>query len=85
MDVGTAFFVPEGWRRGNQFNARADYELRPGKDRLYGNFYRTNSYAVTGGIRPEFNRPTPEHHPLLERQLHEDVQLVEAERAARAA
>lgn len=59
LDVGTAFFVPEGWRRGNQFNARADYELRPGKDRLYGNFYRTNSYAVTGGIRPEFNRPTP--------------------------
>jgi hypothetical protein len=59
MDVGTAFFVPEGWRRGNQFNLRADYELRPGKDRLYGNFYRTNSYAVTGGIRPAFNRPTP--------------------------
>jgi Carboxypeptidase regulatory-like domain/TonB dependent receptor len=59
MDVGTAFFVPEGWRRGNQFNARADYELRPGRDRLYGNFYRTNSYAVTGGIRPAFNRPTP--------------------------
>jgi hypothetical protein len=59
MDVGTAFFVPEGWRDGNQVNARADYELRPGKDRLYGNFYRTTSYAVTGGIRPEFNRPTP--------------------------
>src|SRR5262245_27913183 len=59
MDVGTAFFVPEGWRDGNQFNARGDYEVRPGKDRLYGNFYRTNSYAVTGGIRPEFNRPTP--------------------------
>jgi hypothetical protein len=59
MDVGSAFFVPEGWRRGNQFNVRADYELRPGKDRLYGNFYRTNSYAVTGGIRPAFNRPTP--------------------------
>lgn len=59
MDVGTAFFVPEGWRRGNQFNVRTDYELRPGKDRLYGNFYRTNSYAMTGGIRPAFNRPTP--------------------------
>ncbi len=59
MDVGSAFYVPEGWRRGNQFNLRADYELTPGKDRLYGNFYRTNSYAVTGGIRPEFNRPTP--------------------------
>ena len=56
---GTAFFVPEGWRRGNQFNVRGDYELHPGKDRLYGNFYRTKSYAVTGGIRPEFNRPTP--------------------------
>ena len=59
MDVGSAFFVPEGWRRGNQFNIRSDYEVRPGKDRLYGNFYRTKSYAVTGGIRPEFNRPTP--------------------------
>jgi hypothetical protein len=59
MDVGTASFVPEAWRRGNQFNLRADYELNPGKDRLYGNFYRTNSYAVTGGIRPAFNRPTP--------------------------
>ena len=59
LDVGSAFFVPEGWRRGNQFNVRGDYELRPGKDRLYGNFYRTNSYAVTGGIRPPFNRPTP--------------------------
>jgi len=59
MDVGQAFFVPEGWRRGNQFNARGDYELHPGRDRLYGNFYRTTSYAVTGGIRPEFNRPTP--------------------------
>ncbi|HET7219933.1 MAG TPA: carboxypeptidase-like regulatory domain-containing protein, partial [Vicinamibacterales bacterium] len=59
MDVGTASYVPEGWRRGNQFNVRADWELRPGKDRLYGNFYRTNSYAITGGIRPAFNRATP--------------------------
>jgi len=59
MDVGQAFFVPEGWRNGNQINARGDYELHPGRDRLYGNFYRTTSYAVTGGIRPEFNRPTP--------------------------
>ncbi|MGH9370372.1 MAG: TonB-dependent receptor domain-containing protein [Vicinamibacterales bacterium] len=59
MDVGTALFVPEGWRRGNQFSVRADYELRPGKDRLYANMYRTDSYAVTGGIRPAFDRPTP--------------------------
>ena len=59
MDVGSAFYVPDGWRDGNQFNIRSDYEVRPGKDRLYGNFYRTNSYAMTGGIRPAFNRPTP--------------------------
>ena len=59
LDVGSAFFVPEGWRDGDQFSARVDYELKPGKDRLYGNFYRTRSYAVTGGIRPAFNRPTP--------------------------
>jgi hypothetical protein len=59
MDVGSAFFVPEGWRDGNQFSGRVDYELKPGTDRLYGNFYRTTSYAVTGGIRPAFNRPTP--------------------------
>jgi hypothetical protein len=59
MDVGSAFFVPEGWRRGNQFSVRADYELRPGKDRLYGSMYRTDSYAITGGIRPPFNRATP--------------------------
>ncbi len=59
MDVGSAFYVPDGWRRGNQFNIRSDYEVRSGKDRLYGNFYRTNSYAMTGSIRPAFNRPTP--------------------------
>ena len=59
LDVGSAFFVPEGWRDGDQFSARVDYEMTPGKDRLYGNFYRTRSYAVTGGIRPAFNRPTP--------------------------
>ena len=59
LDVGTAFFVPEGWRDGDQFSGRVDYEIKPGTDRLYGNFYRTRSYAVTGGIRPAFNRPTP--------------------------
>ena len=83
MDVGSAFFVPEGWRRGNQFNVRADYEVRPGKDRLYGNFYRTNSYAVTGGIRPGVQPADAEYDALLERQLHEDAQLLEAERAPR--
>ena len=85
MDVGSAFFVPEGWRRGNQFNIRSDYELRPGKDRLYGNFYRTNSYAVTGGIRPAVQSADAEHHALRQHQLHEDVQHVDVERVPRLA
>jgi hypothetical protein len=59
-DVGTAFYVPEAWRRGNQFNGRIDYEVRPGKDRLYGNGYRTTSYTVNGGIRPAFDVPVLE-------------------------
>ena len=80
MDVGTAFFVPEGWRDGNQFNARGDYELRPGKDRLYGNFYRTTSYAVTGRHPPGVQPADAEHHALRQRQLHAHVQLVEVER-----
>ena len=83
LDVGSAFFVPEGWRRGNQFNVRGDYEVRPGKDRLYGNFYRTNSYAVTGGIRPPFNRPDAEHDSLRQRQLHAHVQQQYGERIPR--
>jgi len=59
-DVGTAFYVPDAWRRGNQVNARMDYELRPGKDRLYGNVYRTTSYTVNGNIRPAFDVPVLE-------------------------
>jgi carboxypeptidase family protein/TonB-dependent receptor-like protein len=59
-DVGSAFYVPTAWRRGNQFNGRIDYELRPGKDRLYGNLYRTTSYTVNGGIRPAFDVPVLE-------------------------
>jgi hypothetical protein len=60
MDIGTAFFVPEAWRRGNQFSVRADYELKPGKDRLYGNMYRTTSYTINNGIRPAFTAPVLE-------------------------
>lgn len=58
--LGTAQFVPESFRDGNQFSARIDHELRPGKDRLSGNLYRTTSSTMTGGIRPSFNRPTDE-------------------------
>lgn len=59
-DVGTAFYVPNASRRGNQFNVRIDYEVSPGKDRLYGNVYRTTSYTVNGGIRPAFDVPVLE-------------------------
>jgi len=60
MDIGAAFYVPDVWRDGNQFNTRLDYELRPGKDRLYANFYRTTSMTMNGGIRPYFNYPVKE-------------------------
>jgi hypothetical protein len=58
--LGSASFVPESFRNGNQFTVRIDHELRPGKDRLYGNLYRTTSSTQNGGIRPAFNRPTDE-------------------------
>jgi len=61
MDIGTATFVPEAFRDGNQYSIRADYELRPGKDRLYGSYYYTESFAMTGGIRPAFNTTTKNH------------------------
>ena len=60
LDVGSAFYVPNAWRQGNQFNARVDYEVSPGKDRLYGSGYRTTSYTVNGGIRPAFDVPVLE-------------------------
>lgn len=59
-DIGTAQYVPNAFRNGNQFNLRIDHELRPGKDRLYGNFYRTTANILNGGIRPAFDRPTDE-------------------------
>lgn len=59
-DIGSSRFVPRLLRRGNQFSGRADYELRPGKDRLYGNFYRTWNYSINGTIRPTFDLPLTE-------------------------
>jgi hypothetical protein len=60
MALGSAEFVPAFYRNGNQFMLRVDHELRPGKDRLYGNVYRTTSSSLNGGIRPAFDRPTDE-------------------------
>ena len=56
-DVGNVTFVPVNIRNGNQFNARLDHELRPGKDRIYGNWYRTKGYSENLGLRPDFVRP----------------------------
>lgn len=57
MDVGSVSFVPDSVRNGDQFNVRVDHELRPGKDRLYGNWYRTKGFARTDPLRPAFVRP----------------------------
>lgn len=56
-DLGSVQFVPESAHNGDQFNLRLDHELRPGKDRLYGNWYRTELYDSNTGVRPQFNRP----------------------------
>lgn len=56
-DIGTVQYVPVSAHNGDQFNIRVDHELRPGKDRLYGNWYRTQLFDSTTGVRPEFNRP----------------------------
>jgi hypothetical protein len=59
-DVGSATFVPRYLRNGNQFSTRLDHELRPGKDRLYGNILRTWNYSINGTIRPAFDLPLTE-------------------------
>jgi outer membrane receptor protein involved in Fe transport len=61
LDIGSAVFAPLSYRNGNQFTVRIDHELRPSKDKLYGNFYRTLNDTLNGGIRPGFNRPGHEY------------------------
>ena len=75
---------PKAWRRGNQFNAPRRLRAA-GPARIVSTATSTGptSYTVTGGIRPAFNRPTPEHDALRQRQLHAHVQLDEAERSSR--
>ena len=59
-DLGSAVFAPDQTRNGDQFSGRIDHELRPGKDRLYANIYRTHVFTLTGGIRTAFNSGTDE-------------------------
>ncbi len=56
LDLGSLNFVPAAQRSGNQFSGRLDHELRPGKDRVYLNYYRTNADTLNGGVRPSFDR-----------------------------
>jgi hypothetical protein len=57
LALGNVSFAPAAYRNGQQFNGRIDHQLRPGKDTLYGAFYRTWADTLNGGIRPEFDRP----------------------------
>ena len=61
FETGSASFAPQAYRNGNQFSGRIDHELRPSKDKLFGNFYRTWAKTLNGGIRPEFNQPGHEY------------------------
>lgn len=56
-EIGSVDFAPTAYRNGQQFTGRIDHQLRPEKDTLYGNVYRTWADTLNGGIRPEFNRP----------------------------
>ena len=56
-DIGTVQYLTTTDARSNQYTIRVDHELRPGKDRLYGYFYRLNARTITPGIRPDFLRP----------------------------
>ncbi len=58
--IGTVSYAPNSWRKGAQFNVRIDHELRPGKDRLYGTYYKTDLDSQAGGIRPAFDRSLKE-------------------------
>ena len=41
---------------GDQFSVRLDHEIRPGKDKFFGNVYRTRNDSLDGSSRPAFNR-----------------------------
>ncbi|MCU1325636.1 MAG: Cna domain protein, partial [Bryobacterales bacterium] len=58
---GAATFTPDSYRNGDQFSVRLDHEIRPGKDKFFGNFYRTRNTSLDGNSRPGFNRERFEH------------------------
>lgn len=60
-DIGTAFYTPQSYRNANQESIRIDHELRPGKDRIYGSYFRTTNQTLAGGAYPDFNTPQDEY------------------------
>ncbi|HJZ98287.1 MAG TPA: TonB-dependent receptor [Candidatus Solibacter sp.] len=60
VDVGTVFYTPAAFRNAQQFSIRLDHELRPGKDRVYGSYFRTVNNTLSGGVRPIFDAPQKE-------------------------
>ena len=51
-------------RDGIQVNARVDHQFNDGKDRIYGNFYRTTNQLVTFGtpsVYPDFTTIQPQY------------------------
>jgi hypothetical protein len=53
-------------RNGRQWNIRLDQNWRNGKDRLYGNWYRTSRQATFAtSIYPAFTMPEPEYGEMF--------------------
>jgi hypothetical protein len=61
LAYGAAPFTPLSHRNGDQFSGRIDHELRPGKDKVFGNVYRAHNDSLDGKPRPDFNRTRFEH------------------------
>jgi hypothetical protein len=65
LDIGSINYVPNTTRYGNQFSGRIDYDARPGRDRLFVNYYNMHSEQLSGGARPAFDRPEDDFDELL--------------------
>ncbi|MGA2118846.1 MAG: carboxypeptidase regulatory-like domain-containing protein [Bryobacteraceae bacterium] len=63
---GNASWVPTTQTRsGNQFSVRIDHELRPSKDKVFGNYYHTNSASIVPNVYTIFSRGYDEKTTFL--------------------
>lgn len=60
-DIGTVQYESLTENKSNQFTVRVDHEIRPGKDRLYGYYYRHDGQgsSISPWVRPDFIRYNP--------------------------